>query len=150
MFEFEKLCKDIENLDSKTWNELLVEKSDSVIDQLTMITNDEISGLTLFYGLVLGAIVSDGKIDEGEFKIIKPFLDIALKKDVTYDFVQDYVKILKPESAEYKGFIDTAVDAMGELSDQLKNDVVLLCLLICGVDSKISAKEKRWIKQLIK
>ena len=42
------------------------------------------------------------------------------------------------------------VDILGELDDELKDDIVIVCMMICAIDGKISLKEKNWIKQLIK
>ena len=41
------------------------------------------------------------------------------------------------------------VDILGLLSDELKDDIVIICLMICAIDGKVSLKEKKWIKQLI-
>ena len=32
---------------------------------------------------------------------------------------------------------------------EIREDVVIVCLLACAVDGKISFKEKQWIKRLI-
>lgn len=42
------------------------------------------------------------------------------------------------------------VDILGQLSDKLKEDIIIVCLLICAVDGTISYKERKWVKQLIK
>lgn len=36
------------------------------------------------------------------------------------------------------------------LSEELKENIIIVCLLICAVDGKVSPKEKTWIKQLVK
>ena len=41
-------------------------------------------------------------------------------------------------------------DYLGMLSEELQSDVVLLALLICAVDGKVGAKEKKYIKKLIR
>ncbi len=45
--------------------------------------------------------------------------------------------------------MDRMVDVIGLVSPELKDDIVLVCLMVCAVDGKVSAKEKKWIKQLI-
>lgn len=57
---------------------------------------------------------------------------------------------MRQEQREMKKVVDEMVDVLGILSDDLKNDIVLVCMLICAVDGKISLKEKSWIKQLLK
>ena len=41
------------------------------------------------------------------------------------------------------------VDVIGCFSDEMKTDIVIVAMLICAVDGKISFKEKNWIKKLI-
>ena len=41
------------------------------------------------------------------------------------------------------------VDLIGLFSEDIKADIIVVCMLICAIDGNISAKEKNWIKQLI-
>ena len=51
---------------------------------------------------------------------------------------------------ELKKYVDYMIDILGLVSDELKEDIIVVCLLICAIDGHISLKEKNWIKQLIK
>ena len=57
---------------------------------------------------------------------------------------------MAPEQRELKKSVDEMVDVLGLLSDDLKDDIITVCLLICAVDGKVSLRERNWIKQLIK
>ncbi len=150
MFEFEKICHDVEKMDPITYSALVAEKSKDVIAGLVDITEGGLSGIAIYTGLVFGAIVSDGKISEEEFLLIEPLLSLSLGERVTYDDAKAMMKYYKKDSKEYKKFVDAAVDLFGEISEDLKADIVTVCMLICGIDGKISHKEKVWLKQLIK
>lgn len=63
--------------------------------------------------------------------------------------VKKIAKEFKQEGKELKQYIDYIVDIFGLISDELKEDIITVCLLICAIDGNISAKEKNWIKQLI-
>ena len=41
------------------------------------------------------------------------------------------------------------VDLIGFADEDLKDEIVLLCLLVCAIDGEVSDEEKAWIKQLI-
>ena len=41
------------------------------------------------------------------------------------------------------------VDLIGFFSEEMKADIIIVIMLICAVDGKISSKEKKWIKALI-
>ena len=57
---------------------------------------------------------------------------------------------LSKEHKELKNMVDDMVDLIGCFSDEMKADIILVAMLICAVDGKISLKEKNWIKKLIK
>ena len=46
--------------------------------------------------------------------------------------------------------VDDMVDLIGCFSDEMKADIIVVAMLICAVDGKISQREKNWIKKLIK
>ena len=51
-------------------------------------------------------------------------------------------------SEDYKAAVDDMVDIVN-MVPEIREDVVIVCLLACAVDGKISFKEKQWIKRLI-
>lgn len=152
MFEFDKICRDVERLDPETYAEIIATKSVDIIAGITAISEDPETALSIYLGLILGSIISDGKITEEEFLIVKPLLSVALGREVEYNAteINTLLRYFKAETKEYKKFIDAIVDLLGEVSDELKTDIVTVCLLICGIDGKISLKEKAWLKKLIK
>ena len=150
MFEFEKLCKEVEKLDPITYTKVIENKSMNVLYKLAEITEDELDGVTIFTGLIIGSIIADGKVAEEEFRLIEPALEIAINRKVTLEEVQDMVKYHKKDSSYYRQFIKAVVDLFGDIDDDLKADMITVCLLVCAIDGKISIKERQWLKQLIK
>ena len=51
---------------------------------------------------------------------------------------------------DYNNTVDLMVDILGTISLDLKRDIIIVCMMICAVDGKISYKERKWIKQLIR
>ena len=45
--------------------------------------------------------------------------------------------------------MDAVADLLGEVSPDLKDDIVMVCMLVCAVDGSISERERAWIRQLI-
>lgn len=150
MGEFNKLCKIVEEMDPATYSQIVTEKSVGIIKGLADITDDGIAGVSIYADFIMCAVAADGKLTEEEFLLIKPVLDLILGRDVSFD---DGKKIFymagfdKPK--DYKKSMDRMVDVIGLVSPELKDDIVLVCLMICGIDGKVSHKEKKWIKQLI-
>ena len=150
MFVFEQICKEVEKLNPKTYAKIVSQKSTRVLDELTKVSGEGLDGIAIYTGLILGAVISDGKVAEEEFAIINPMLDIALGMDVTIEHVKQYLKYFKQESKEYKQFVKSVDALFDEISGDLQTDIIVICLLVCGVDGNVSFKERMWLKSLFK
>ena len=75
MFDLEKVCSEVEKLDPMTFAQQIADKSKSVISGMASIVGDTDDAAMLFKVLVFGAVISDGKLDEKEFGLIKPLLE---------------------------------------------------------------------------
>lgn len=150
MSDFNKLCKAVEDMDPATYTALIATKSAEVIAGLKEITGSTVDAVAVFADLVLCSVAADGKLDETEYLAVKPVLDLAFGRDVSYD---DAKKIFKmaglDKPAAYKEVVDEMVDVIGLADPDFKDDIVMVCLLVCAVDGKVSFREKRWIKKLI-
>ena len=151
MFEFNKLCKAFEEMDPNTFGDIIAEKSVAIIAALTAITRNGMDGMKIYLNFILCSIAADGKLAEEEYMILKPAFEKLAGKEVSYD---DAVAIFKEagldKSKDYKNVVDEMVDILGTISLDLKRDIIIVCMMVCAVDGKISRKEKKWIKQLIR
>ena len=150
MKEFDAICKELENLDVISYGAILAEKSVKILPALSAITESKLDGVATFATFILGAIAADGRLSEEEYLICEPLLHIFFGDAIDYSVCKSAIKLLRPETRELKKTVDDMVDVLGLVSDELKADIILVCMMICAVDGKISLKEKRWIKQLIK
>ena len=150
MKEFNQICKEFEQLDILSYGAILADKSLKILPALKEISNDGLTGAAIYATFILGAIVADGKVSEEEYALCYPLLRAFFGESVNYDDVKSAAKLLKPESRELKKCLDGMVDLLGQMSEELKNDIIIVCMMICAIDGKISLKEKNWIKQLIK
>ena len=151
MFEFNKLCKAVEQMDPVTYGAVITEKSVNIIAALTAITQSGKDGLTIYLHFILCSIAADGKLDEHEFALLQKSLEASIGHEITYEEAKQIFSdagLDKP--AAYKEAVDLMVDILGLVSVELKTDIILVCLMICAVDGHVSHKEKKWIKQLIR
>ena len=73
-----------------------------------------------------------------------------LDADTCFEDAQSYFHEYGLDQPEgYKDTMDGIVDMLGTVSPVLKDDIILVCMLVCAVDGKISDDEKAWIRQLI-
>ncbi len=150
MSSFDMLCDVVEHLDAQTYNDLITEKTAAVLPALVDITADGMDGVAIYTDFVLCAVAADGKLTEEEYVLIKPILDLTLEMDVGYGDAQKFFYdngLDKPEG--YKATMDSVVDLLGLVSPELKDDIILVCMMVCAVDGKISEEEAEWLRQLI-
>ena len=150
MSDFDTLCKVFETMDADLYNDIVAEKSAKIIDGLVDLTEDGVDGLTIYADFIICAVAADGKLTEDEYLFLKPILDALLEKDTTFGDAQKiFYDSGLHEPKDYKKSMDLMVDIIGAVSPELKDDIVLLCLMVCAVDGEVSDEEKKWIRQLI-
>ena len=95
-------------------------------------------------------MAADGVLTEEEFRLVKPVLDRMLETDTDFGEALDYFHETGLDNPDgYKDTMDGIADMLGEVSPKLKDDLVLLCMMVCAVDGEISDEERDWIRQLI-
>lgn len=149
MKEFNELCKFVEKIDPVTYTELVTNYSLSILPELAKITGSEDLAVEQFSMFILGAIASDGKLALGEYLVCEPLIKTFFGDTIDYEQAKNRIEKMKDEMDELKNTVDKMVDTYGKLSAKLKEDIIVVCLLLCSIDGKISSKEKKWIKQLI-
>lgn len=149
MIDLEKLCADIEKLDPITYAKLIGEKGESVMKGITDVVGSHDDAVTLFSMLVFGAVNSDGKLDEKEFGLIKPLIEEAVEEEVDFEGATLFMEGIKSQKAEFNKMLISLSAMFGAISEELKTEIVTLCLLICASDGKISKREKNWIAKLV-
>ena len=150
MKDFDKLCREFEQIDADTYADVLMSKSEVILPVLMAFSEDGLTGAEIFASFIYGAIAADGKLSEEEYALVYPLLHIFLGDDVNYEDTAKAFRSMKSDNREMKKRVDEMVDLIGLFSDELKADIIIVIMLICAVDGKISLREKNWIKQLIK
>lgn len=150
MSSFEALCSVLEEMDPETYNDLIAKKTVDIITSLSDVTFEGVDGVALYCDFVLCSVAADGVLTEEEFILAKPVLDLILEADIGYEDALEYFNYTGLDSPEgYKETMDNIVDMLGEVSPELKDDIILVCMMVCAVDGRISEEEKAWIRQLI-
>ncbi len=150
MSDFDALCKKLEQMDPETFTQLFNELSVDVISNLTELSANGKDGLSAYIEFLLASVAADGKMTEEEFVLLKPLFDRVEGKDLTYaEGVEVFKKMGLEKPEAYKNVVDTMVDIIGLVSEDLKDKIVMLCLLVCAIDGEVSDEEKKWIRQLV-
>ena len=150
MSDFDRLCQELESMDPKTFVDAFNDLSVGVMNALFDITEDGKNGLAAYMQFILASVAADGVLAEEEYVLLKPMFDRISKKDVSYEEAKALFRNMGLDNPDnYKDIVDTMVDIIGLVDDKLKDDIVLLCLLVCAIDGDVSEKEKDWIRQLV-
>ncbi len=150
MKEFDQLCREFEQLDPLTYGVLLAEKAADIFPALALVTGSEEEGASLFATFILGAVAADGKLSEEEYALVYPMFHAFFGEEADYEACKKAVRSMRAEKKDLKETVDAIVDLMGLLSEELKDEIVLVCLMICAIDGKVSLSEKNWIKKLVR
>ncbi len=150
MSSFDTLCKKIEEMDPDKFAQLFNEKSVDVISKLSSLTADGKDGVYIYMEFILASVSADGKLSPNEYLLLKPIFDQIAEKETTYeDGIEMFNAMGLNKPGAYQKVIDLMVDIFGMVDEKLKDDIILICLLVCGIDGEITEDEKKWIKQLI-
>lgn len=150
MSKFDDICKQLEQMDPATFVESFNAISDRVIAALVSITQDGEDSVRTYLHFILASVSADGVLSPEEFNLLKPFFCKIANREVNYEEgVAIFNGMGLNQGDEFKDTVDAMVDLLGLLSEDLKDDIVLLCLLVCAIDGEITQKEKDWIRQLV-
>ena len=120
MKEFNKLCKEFEEMDAGTYNTVLDELSARIIPALELITADGIKGELIFARFLMGAIVSDGKLSASEYLFMEPMLKRFFGGTVDFDYCKTLIKENRTMGKELKNEVDYMVDAIIASVEEMK------------------------------
>ena len=146
---FNQLCKEFETLDILSYTAILAGKSVKVLPALRAVTDDGINGVTIFATYVMAAIAADGRLTEEEYMLCYPLLYAFFGDTVNYEDCKIVACAARPFSRELKKTVCMMNDVFGVLAPDIQEELIIICLMICAVDGKVSSKEKQWIKKLI-
>lgn len=147
MFEFNKLCNECEKLSTLEKGVMLTEKSVSVLRRLRQAEIPGIDPVETLAAFIVGSVVSDGVLDEKSYLYMYPSLVKAFGSDFDFVKVKSLYKTAKDVKKEIERHSKDLIKVVGA-DENLKADIISLCLMVTAIDGKISFKEKRYIKQL--
>ena len=150
MKDFNELCKAVEELDPLEYAAVLGKYSLRILPVIRAFSEDGLDCAETFASFLIASVYADGKLDDTEYAVMSPLLHAFFGEDFDFESAKKLMKLFRREGKEIKKEVNYLVDFLGTVSEDLKSDIIFVCLLICAVDGKISLKEKAYIKQLIR
>ena len=149
MFEFKRLCNELETLNTVERGAIFAEKSVSVMKGLSGL-EVPLNPVRTLVSFIIGSVVSDGSINEKDYLYIYPSLVKAFGKDYDFSSAKQAIGLAKDIKKETTKYTKDMISIISACDENLATDIVALCLLITSADGRISLKEKRYIRQLCK
>ncbi|MDE5593555.1 MAG: hypothetical protein K2I75_06450 [Clostridiales bacterium] len=146
---FEEIYNEFKAIDPAAYRRELESKSMSVLPALISISGNERVGARFLATFVLGAALSDGELDKHEYDMLEPMFYTFFGDEVSFAESKILAKNMVAGGNALPDKVDEMIDFFGRLSEKLKADLVLICLMICAVDGDVSQNEKDWIARLV-
>lgn len=150
MTEFDQLCEEFEAMSPEEYLQTMEDMKADVIPVLAEMRDGEDTALQIFGYFVLASCVADGKLSEEEYMLAAPHFEDFFGDRLSYEACKDFVRRNKGEREDLKSFADVMSAFYGRIDEDLKYDMVVICLLVCAADGKISLKERNWIRRIIR
>lgn len=150
MFDFAKLCREYQNLSPVEKGAMLTEKAVKTFAGLSLLDIEGLDPKQTLAAFVIGSVVSDGVIDEREYLLMYPSLVRAFGDDFDFASVKQSFEGDKEGRKLVGKYTEEMMKIISAVDDDLRCDIISLCLLIATVDGRISLKERRYIKKLIR
>ena len=149
MTEFDDLCREAEDIDFETRCAILKGKSQEILPLLSEKSEDGESGADILSTFLFSAMAADGRLSEEEYDLLYPLLSSFLGEKINYTDAKKAVGAMRKENREMKKISEDMVGVLAEFSENLRREIVLVIMMICAADGKISLSEKLWIKKLL-
>ena len=149
MTEFDDLCREAEDIDFETRCAILKGKSQEILPLLSEKSEDGESGADILSTFLFSAMAADGRLSSEEYDLLYPLLSSFLGDKINYTDAKKAVGAMRKENREMKKISEDMVGVLAEFSEDLRREIVLVIMMICAADGKISLSDKLWIKKLL-
>lgn len=149
MFDFKKLCDSVESLNSFDRAKLIAEQSVKVVAGIHALGIEACDSVMTLSAFIIGAVTSDGVLDEKEYLLIYPSLVAAFGTDVDYESIKQAVKSDREGKKLLQKYTMALMEIISSADEDLQSDIILLILMLVAIDGKISLKERRYVRKLI-
>ena len=149
MTEFDDLCREAEDIDFETRCAILKGKSQEILPLLSEKSEDGESGADILSTFLFSAMAADGRLSSEEYDLLYPLLSSFLGEKINYTDAKKAVGAMRKENRAMKKISEDMVGVLAEFSEDLRREIVLVIMMICAADGKISLSEKLWIKKLL-
>lgn len=148
MFAFKKCCDRFEALSAAEKGCLLVSQSVKILDKLHQLALPDVEPVSALAGFIIGSVVADGRINEQEYLLIYPSLVCVFGDDFDFMSIKNSFRADEQGRKMVAQYTRQMIRIFEFLDEELRDDVITLCMCVVAIDGRISLKEKRYIRRL--
>ena len=148
MFEFLKLCNEYEKMTTLERGAVLAAKSAKVLAKLHLLDIPGIDPVETLVSFIIGSVVADGKVNEQEYILMYPALVKAFGDDFDFTSVKESFKKDAEGKRMIRDYTKDLMTVLGYVDDEIREDIIVLCLCVVTIDGKISLRERKYIRRL--
>lgn len=149
MTEFDSFCDKVAGLPLEQKEANINALTKDILPMLKVITEDDKTGLQIYINFLLAAMGADGNLTAEEYNLFKPLFDATAGGPTTFgDATHMYKSVGLDKPANYQKAVDLMINVIGLASPELKESVLMLCLMVCALDGKVTDREKAWLAPL--
>lgn len=149
----DQVCNQCENLSNEAFNQLVNQKLNAVMPKLNNITlnigNQKFTGDTLLTHILIATVITDYTVTDSEVRFLTTMITTYINPGLDFPTVKQFIMNMGNNVGGTQAFADSLIDALGRIENQLKVDIVMLCMLLASVDGKITASERNFLAKLL-
>lgn len=149
MSEFDKMCQEAEDIDWETRCRIVKGKSEEILPLLERKSVDGVDGKEILATFLFSAMAADNRLTEEEYALLYPLLSSFLGDNINFDDAKRAFISMRKESRELKKVTQDMISVIADFSEDLRKDIVLVLMIICAADGKITLSEKVWLRSLL-
>lgn len=148
MVEFETLCDVYEAMPMVEKGKFLTEKSVGILQKLRNRSMEDPEVIPALAGFLIGSAVADGIVNEREYLLIYPSLARVFGDN--FDFASIKASFRRESDGRNRGAIyaENLLRVLVRSEDDLKTDIIMLCLCVVSINGTVSMKQKHYIRKI--
>lgn len=148
MLEFKRACDAYEKMSAIERGTLLTKKAAVVLARLEELSLPGMDPVSVLAGFIVGSVTADGRINEKEYLLIYPTLVKAFGDEFDFTTIKNSFRRNKDGKKLVADYTEEMLYILSLMDEELKWNVIMLCLCVASIDGKITLKEKRYIRRL--
>ena len=147
MTGYEQKWHEVCKLDPSSYLSIFQFKSDMIIFTTRDTYVDDINGLTLYVKLLFQTLNFNYAFNKEVYDKYKDLLSAAIGYEISFEEAERLASNGRRENRELNEFVDDVKRMFRKIPNEIKEDIILLCLILGCVDKRPSYKVRTFLNR---